>query len=685
MWVIRRFDTLLLEQRGHLFPWAPVFMALGIGIYFLLQWEPGPATYAALAVPAGAALLIVWWRPADITALGWAVVLGVLGFTLAGYRAHSVAGPVLTWRYYGPVEGRVVALDRSSSDKLRVTLDQVRLNRVAPGDVPLRVRLSLHGQAADGESALTPGARIMTTGHLMPPQGPAEPGGFDFRRHAWFQKLGAVGYTRAPVLLADDPLNTGAGLRVFRLRMAASDRIRETLTGDTGGFAAAITTGDRSAVSLSAIQALRDSNLAHLLAISGLHMGLLAGFVFAFLRTGLALIPPLALRVPVRRLAAAGALVVATGYLLLSGGSVATERAYVMVAVALIAVTVDRRALSMRAVALAALVVLARRPETLLSPGFQMSFAATTALVGVFGWIRDAEFHPGPDWLRPVLGVVISSAVAGAATGPVGAAHFNTMAHYGLFANLVSVPLMGVLVIPAAVVALCLWPLGLDWIGLWAMGLGLDWTLGVAHFVASLDGARGFVPQPAPVVLPLIAFGFLFVILWQGRLRSLGLVPALAGFLLWSQSDRPAVLIDANGGLVGIMTDQGRALSKPRGAGFVARVWLENDGDGVDQPAAAARWVAGENPFRRAPLPGGELVHVIGQRAAAQFTECRSGQIIVSQAPLELSGPCDVYDPARLRRTGSLAIDKGTIRTAREITGDRLWNLSGRSGKGERQ
>jgi len=330
MWLIRRFDTLLLEQRGHLFPWAPVFMALGIGIYFQLQWEPELVTYAVLAVPAVVALLVVWWRPAGVTALGWAVVLGVLGFTLAGFRAHDVSGPVLTWRYYGPVEGRVVALDRSSSDKLRVTLDKVRLNRVSQEKLPQRVRLSLHGHAAEAESVLTPGARVMTTGHLMPPQGPAEPGGFDFRRHAWFQKLGAVGYTRAPILLAEDPLKNPSGLQVFRLRMAASERIRETLKGDTGGFAAAITTGDRSAVSLSAIQALRDSNLAHLLAISGLHMGLLAGFVFAFLRTALALIPPLALRLPVRRLAAAGALAVATGYLLLSGERVAADDALKM-------------------------------------------------------------------------------------------------------------------------------------------------------------------------------------------------------------------------------------------------------------------------------------------------------------------------------------------------------------------
>ncbi|MGV6847237.1 MAG: ComEC/Rec2 family competence protein, partial [Marinibacterium sp.] len=186
------------------------------------------------------------------------------------------------------------------------------------------------------------------------------------------------GYTRTPVVKAAPP---DGGLAVFRLRMAASRMLRDRLPGDTGGFAAAVTTGDRSGMTRDALDALRASNLAHLLAISGLHMGLLAGVVFAGLRLGLLLIPAFALRVPVRKIAAIGALAAAAAYLALSGGSIATERAFIMVAVALIALLVDRRALSLRAVAAAALIVLALRPEALLSPGFQMSFAATTALV----------------------------------------------------------------------------------------------------------------------------------------------------------------------------------------------------------------------------------------------------------------------------------------------------------------
>lgn len=667
---VARIDQVLLEQRGHLFAWTPVFLAIGIGTYFALRSEPGWMVYAILigigAICAAAALR---W-PGGWSALGWAVTLLAAGFCLAGLRAHRVAAPVLDWRYYGPIEGRVVALDRSASDAVRVTLDRVMLERVSPVRRPGRVRVSLHGDPAE----LVPGQRIMTTGHLSPPQGPVEPGGFDFRRHAWFQGLGAVGYTRNPVLTVAPAADGRDGLAVFAMRMAASGRVLDVLHGDVGGFAAAVTTGDRSAISQQALQDLRTSNLAHLLAISGLHMGLLAGFVFSVLRLVMAMVPPFALRVPVKKLAAVGALMAAALYLMLSGGNVATERAFVMAAVVLCAVLVDRRAFSLRAVAVAALIVLCLRPEALMGPGFQMSFAATTALVAVFGWMRDAQFNPGPAWLKPVLGVVISSAVAGLSTSPVGAAHFNTMSHYGLIANLMSVPLMGILVIPAAVLAACLAPFGLEAVGLHIMGLGLRWILGVAHEVSGWDGAQGFVSSPSPVVLPMLALGMLWLILWQGRARWVGLAPAALAFVLWAGADRPAVLVADTGGLVGVMTDTGRALSKPRGAGFVASNWLENDGDGVDQAFAATRWPDTDTPVKTMPVGDTQIIHVIGKRGAAAFDGCKSGQLVVASVSLAVDGPCDVYDPLRLRDTGSLSITATGVVTARAVSGNRLWN-----------
>lgn len=664
---IAALDALLQTQRGYLFPWAPVFLGSGVAVYFALPTEPPFEIYIALSLIGALGLLTGLRAPNSGAVLGWALMLASAGFCLGGYRAHQTGAAVLSYRYYGPVEGRVVAIDRSASDALRLTLDQVRLRRIAPSDTPERVRLSLHGS----ESLPSPGSRIMTTAHLMPPQGPAEPGGFDFRRHAWFQKLGGVGYTRVPVLLADPG---AGGFWLQQLRRRASVRIQDAISGETGGFAAAITTGDRSGIGQSSLMALRGSNLAHLLAISGLHMGLLTGFVFAALRILLCLWPRIALRVPVKKIAAVGALLVAAGYLALSGGNVATERAFVMVAVVLGAVLLERRAFSLRAVALAAMIVLIRRPESLMSPGFQMSFAATTALVAVFTWIRDTGFSLGPNWMRGAVAVVISSAVAGAATAPFGAAHFNTLSHFGLIANLLSVPLMGVLVIPAAVLALCLSPLGLEGVGLTVMGWGLDWILMVAHWVTGLEGAQGRVVAPGPAVLPMISGGMLLLILWQGRLRVVGLIPVAIAFSLWAQVERPALLISADGALVGMMTAEGRALSKPKGAGFAARIWLENDGDDVDQFTAAARW---KGEVKQATLGAIEVVHVIGKRAVENYEECQDGQIVVTTVEKDLTGGCLLFDPVRLRQIGSLMLTvDGKLLSAQDLAGQRLWTAA---------
>ncbi|WP_375173287.1 ComEC/Rec2 family competence protein [Pseudooceanicola sp.] len=663
--VSARLARVILVQRGYLFPWAPVALALGIGGYFALDHEPTgrlvvvlgavALVLAALALRAGAALGPVIWAMALMAAgLGWAAV-----------RAQQVAAPVLGWRYYGAVEGRVIGIDRSASDAVRLTLDRVRLDGPTTAETPARVRISLHGQQGFVEPQ--PGMTVMTTGHLSPPGGPVEPGGFDFQRHTWFQRLGAIGYTRMPVLSLAPP-EPGA-TRIFATRMALSDRIRAVLQGETGAVAAALITGDRSGLSREVTEALRRTNLAHLLAISGLHMGLVTGFVYAALRLAGAALPRTALRWPVRSLAALGALAAGVGYLVLSGGAIATERAFVMAGVAFLALVADRRAITLRALALAALVVLILRPEALLSPGFQMSFAATTALVAVFAAIRGR----GARWPRPlraVLTVVISSTVAGLATAPVGAAHFNMVAQYGLLANLAAVPLMGVLVMPAGVMALVLMPLGLEALPLTVMSWGLDWVLGVARTVQGWPGATGHVPAPGPWVLPLYAAGGLWLALWQGRGRWCGVAPWLAAAVLWTGAERPQILIDGRAEVVGVLGPEGRALSRDKGAGFVTGVWLENDGSARDQPQAAALWPVAELP----------LHHLRGKRAAAG-ANCAQGEIMVMTHPPSAPLPCEVFDPKRLRATGAVALrvtEEGLdVRTAREVAGRRLWNDAG--------
>ncbi|SEW14889.1 competence protein ComEC [Cognatiyoonia koreensis] len=657
--------------------WVPVCLGIGIGVYFSLRIEPGPVAWGAVAFASVVVLLVARKVPTAVAPLCIALALVGCGAGLAKWRTESVAAPVLTFRYYGPVAGRVVNIDRSASDAVRLTLDQVAMD-MAPSRTPERVRISVHGDQPI--RSFRPGDRLIMTGHLSPPSGPAEPGGFDFQRHAWFAGLGAVGYTRTPVLRSE-PADQGWDLWVFDTRMRISQSVRAALPGETGAFAAAIMTGNRAAMSQETLNDLRRSNLAHLLAISGLHMGLLTGFVFAVIRSFVALSPTLALRYPVKKIAAVCAIIVGAGYLALSGGNVATERAFIMVSTMFVAILLDRRALTLRAVAIAATIVLVLRPEALAGPGFQMSFAATTALVAVFRAIRGMD-RSLPKWVRAPLSVLVSSAVAGLATAPFAAAHFNQVSHFGLVANVLSVPLMGAVVMPAAVLSVCLAPFGLWEVGLWIMDLGLRWILFVARSVSEWDGAVSYVVAPGSAVLPILTLGLLLMVLWQGKGRFAGMVGVASAFLIWGQTDRPNVLIADNGNLIGVMGSEGRALSRDRGSSFVAGIWLENDGAPTDQVIAAARpGIEMAGRVWRTRIGDIEVIKLAGVTALQDLDGCGGAQVLVSNQIVERPRPCLVLDVGQLRDVGAVALyvqDAGLrIETVRDRVGVRPWNRAG--------
>lgn len=670
------------EERGRFLIWAPLFFGTGIGLYFVPLREPDIATYTALAVLTLICAGIAWRWPWGIGPLARALICVALGFGVAGARAHWVAGPVLDFRYYGPIEGRIVAMDRSQSDAVRRTLDQVRLSDVNPAKVPNRVRVSLHGN----QSFLSPaiGQRIALTGHLSGPNGPVEPGGFDFQRMAWFRGIGAVGYTRSPALLLSLP--TGElSLAVGQLRQTIANRVREVLPGESGAFAATITTGDRSSMERATIDALRGSNLAHLLAISGLHMGLLTGFVFQAMRVLMGLWPRLTLNVPVKKLAAVTAIGAGVFYLALSGGAVATTRAFIMVTTMFVAILFDRRALTLRAVAMAAMIVLILTPEALVEPGFQMSFAATTALVAVFAWIRDLSRDGStrrlPGWLRPVVTVVISSAVAGLATAPIGAAHFNQVSHYGLAANLLSVPIMGAVIMPLAVLAALLAVVRLEAVALLLMDWPIRWILWVADTVSSLDGAIGKVPTPPGYILPLLAVTGIVFVLLRGREKWVAIVLTVVACAGWATVERPAVLISSSGGLIGVMTDQGRALSKARGEGFSALSWLENDGDAATQKTAFERaGFFGEKGQQEVDLSSMSIALLTGRGAEEHLADaCENADLVVLAAWREGPAPdgCTLLDRKALAETGAVAVhlapDGWYIEPSRQEDQIRLW------------
>lgn len=657
---------------GHLLPWVPVCIGIGVALWFAQEAEPDRVTYA-LAGALLAAMAVLRLRGPEF-AFPFVVAVGCVaaGWLACGARVQAVAAPMLEFRYYGPVMGRVVWVDRSQTDALRVTLQDVRLDRVPPERTPHRVRLSLRGTIPGHDPF--PGQVVMTTGHLAAPDGPVEPGGFDFRRMAYFERLGAVGYTSVPLLLWS-PAEAGSQ-PIDRLRSHLSAAMRAAMPGQAGAFAAGAMTGDRSGITAETVAALRDSSLAHILAISGMNLAFLIGFVFALLRYGIALVPVLALRVDARKIAAAVSIGVAWFYLMLSGANVATERAFIMVTVMLGAVLFDRRALTLRSVGIAGTIILLWKPESLLEPGFQMSFAATVALIAGF---RAAEGRVSRPWLAPLFALVLSSVIGGIATAPYAAAHFNRFADYGLIANLLTVPVMGAVVMPAGAIAALLAPLGLAAPALWVMERGAAWILWVAHWVAGWEGAVTHIPAPGPWALPLLTLAGVWLILWRGAGRWLALPVAGVAVAIWAASSRPDVLISGDGVLVGVMGPEGRALSAPRGAGFTARSWLENDGDGAGQEAAAARpglsGPPGARAFRVAGVTG---ISLKGRGAQAALPGACAGADLVVIAERAVSPPpgCLVLDETLLRATGPLALlaQEGGLRVVAARPKGRVWS-----------
>lgn len=668
----------LAGQRGGLAEWVPVFLAVGVGCYFALPFEPSLAQWTALSF---LLLLSVWlghWIGPDLRPVLTGVALAILGLGFADLRAWMVDEPILEGRYYGPVQGRIVGIDLSASEATRLTLDQVVLSRHEARETPRYVRVSLHGE--QDFFAPVAGQVVAMTAHLSAPSGPVEPGGFDFQRQAYFQRLGAIGYTRTPALLMRHAQDVDPALWLERARLRASAAIREYLPGQTGAFAAAIMTGDRSGISAQVTEDLRNANLSHLLAISGLHMGLLTGFVFTLCRYLLIAVPRIALRHDIRKFAAVSALLSGAAYLALSGGNVATLRAFVMVSVMYVAVLIGRRAITLRSVAVAATIIMVLTPEALTGPGFQMSFAATTALVAVFGWLQDAGIWRSRRWVRAFLTIFLSSLVAGLATAPVAAAHFNRFANFGLIANLLSVPLMGVIVMPGAVIAAVLAPLGLGGLGLSLMAPAIDWVLSVAAEIAGWDNAARSIMAPPRFVLPLFALGALGAILVRGGLaaRVPGIATVACALILWSKAERPDILVSERGSLVGYRTEQGRALSKPKGDGFVAERWLENDGDPASQLVASQRAFP---PFGAGGKNDRALIaHVVGRDGAQRAIEaCGRHTIVVTTAAVdEHAGPCLMIDKGFLAERGAVAImtgEKSTIEvtTVRDPSIQRPW------------
>lgn len=693
------------DERARWALWVPVAFGVGIAVYFALPDEPPWWLGVVMAIAVGAVAAFgyrgfaagrgTWWFMA-----GLGLVLIAAGFAVAQIRAVAVAAPVLAERI-GPttLTGQVVEVE-AFPEATRVTLEKPRIARVPAHRTPerVRVRLSRH------TPVLAPGDWITVRAVLLPPPAPAAPGAFDFQRQAFFRGIGAVGFAVGtpdvtPAATAD--VAASFNLALQRLRQRITETVMEALGGGaTGAVTAALLTGDRSAIPKDVIDAMRDAGLAHLLAISGINIGLAAGVLFVGLRGVLALIPPLALRYPIKKWAAVAAIPGAFAYALIAGASVPTQRSFLMLGFVMLAVLVDRRGISMRLVAWAAIIVLTLQPESLLGPSFQMSFAAVVALIaGWEAWSERRLDDTPPFWQRGVtrylVGVVATTMIAGAATAPFALYHFNRYAMYGLVANMIAVPATALWIMPWAVVAFLLMPFGLEGLGLVPMGWGVALVNEVAKVIAAWPGSVALLPAMPTWGLALVTFGGLWLCLWRRRWRLAGLGAVAAGMLSIALVRPPDMLVDA-GGLVAVRTGDGTlAVSSVRAGRFTREMWLRQAG--LEADAAEAWPRAGASADRRLSCDAlgclyrahGHTIAVVRDRAAL-IEDCWAARLVVSTAILgrqACTGSARVIDGRDLRRHGAhalwLAPENVRIESVNDSRGRRPWVLRG-GGRGYR-
>jgi competence protein ComEC len=694
-WVSREIEA----RRPSL--WLPVAMMAGITAYFAAETEPN-----AWAGPSGVvicAILAVVLRNRPARSILLLAAFAFMGFSCAAGRAGRLAAPVLERGYTGTLQGFVETVDPRPGSA-RILVRATALSDVADEVRPFRVRVSVAGR-----TSVRPGEHIAAQARLLPPPEASRPGGYAFAREAYFQRIGAIGSLPGAVALAPPPVpvpwDVSLTAAVDRARNALTERIIAVIGGAPGAVAASLVTGKRGMIPDDVNEALRGAGIYHVVSISGLHMVLAAGMAFWIVRALLALVPGLALRHDIRKAAAACAIAAGLAYNVFAGSEIATQRSLIMTAILFGAMLISRSAISMRNLAIAALIVMALEPESVTGPSFQMSFAAVAALIALYertgadpgkaetgllailgrsGGGAPAGAMPWPArgarWCAGLaIGAVLTTLAAEAATGPFSLYHFQRISPYGLIGNALTLPLVSFVVMPMAVIGALAWPFGLDGPAWIAMGIGTDWMLRLSALVAGWSGSTAGLHAFGPGALLLMVGGLVWCVIWITPLRWLGGAPALAGLWLAVQERPPDLFVAPDGRAAAVRGGDGQLVFLGRGpGGFVAEQWLRAAGDPRSSAEAlaqrAARCDASGCVSRFADGAALSLVRSPG----AFETDCRRAAAIVTDlvAPAWCRPRMLVDKQALAERGAHMAVWNATahaVKTDRTERTDRPW------------
>ena len=567
------------------FNWLPVFFGIGCFIYFKAYTEP---MLFALVLTAAIFSVLAWRRVFHgrgfFVLVAFAMVFS--GMAAGKFRTLSVATPLIERQITTKISGLVLAVSKNTRGAPRYLIRPIDAEEIETKNLPGKIRLS----AASKHTPVLPGQVISGLARIYPFSGPAYPGGYDFSFYAWFRGIGGTGFFMGKPKLTEISVDLSVGdkilLGINQMRGTIEARLHRAMPGEAGDIAVALITGNRSGLDKATQESLRKSGLAHILAISGLHMALVTLTIVWLVRAILALFPFLVLRYPVHKWAAFMGFVAASSYLTISGAGIATQRAWIMISVMLLSTLMDRRAITMRSVAIAALIILIVAPDSLLSPGFQMSFAAVTALVASYEALRKWREGRSKNYTSNsktmslvgslwsyVAGMGFSSIIAGSATALFAAYHFHQVAPMGLFANLGALPIVSLAVMPLALFSILLMPYGLESLVLVPLSTAIYWVVDVSDWINSF-GAPGVTGVLPVGFLALGIAALLVMTLLKTRLRLFGLVLLMPIPFLSDAPQPPDVIVAETGRAIAVKNGEGGLeLLYPRRNKFITDIW----------------------------------------------------------------------------------------------------------------
>ncbi|MBX7198887.1 MAG: ComEC family competence protein [Rhodospirillaceae bacterium] len=693
-------QTEIAAQAGRAFLWLVVAFAAGITAFFAWSFDPPAGTGLGIAALGVAGLAL---RRRALAGIALAVIMFGLGHGAAELRTWVVRAPLLD-REVGPFQlrGRVVEADKRPEGN-HVVLADVILPGVAAAGTPAAIRITL--PASHGLPRV--GSRMGVRAMVGPVGRPVAPDTFQFQRFLYFQGVGASGFAvgRWYQVASGDPTPWTARAHAWTesLRRKIGDRIAALVPGEDGTVAAALINGEQSAIPQPLQEAYRVSGIAHILSVSGVHLSLLAAIIFFVVRRGFALTPAIALRIDTKKAAAWTALAATGFYLVISGMSVPAIRSFLMVGIVLAAILVDRQAVSLRNVGWAALLLMALYPDAIFGASFQMSFLAVLALVAVYeqSWSKtnlrriDGSLDIPRAIAFYVFGLVVADFVAGGATAIFAAYHFNRLPTYSVITNLVAAPLTSFWIMPAAVIALLLMPFGLDAWAVRVMGEGVALLDSLARRVADWPGAQVHIPPMSASAMVCAAAGLVFLCLWRGRLRWLGLAPVAMALIQPFLTPPPDLLVDDTGRVVAVSDADGHLAIRPSRAGrFVREVWRE-------------RYGLSDHPWPRALhgalTIGSDALDLECDAGGCLFT--RNGKrVLIATTPEKIAGLCGqsdaivtaleidcaqglVVDASVLRQAGAHALwlnpDGLMVHTVLQSDGMRVWSRAHGAAEGD--